>query len=335
VTFLLLLRFEKVVCLITTMATDGCNIWKLLDEADFAQRQNRGIANQFGCDACGEEIVSVPLHSYRQLNIDLCDACYLKGEFLNCVDIETPDEQHIAMCMAVHPGPSCVTCGSAMTKGSTWKVISKKDDSYSNSDICMTCFASNADGLESCLKLQHIYDDSNIYAVDRCSEAILVSDKQVTDTLRIVPDAIAGKVTKKMAELWIDSMTDSIADLNPPCDEFGSVRQWCLFTELYSVPEARCDTSLAFDGINGRVASVVWDNHGRVGVDVIFKTFEEYQSAELEWRRSVAQYSEEKCKSILDDYKKSGDLSYADIAIMCKEFSGYIRLHRNLGIYYG
>jgi hypothetical protein len=112
---------------------------------------------------------------------------------------------------------------------------------------------------------------------------------------------------------------DSIVSL-PRIEVFGSFRQWVPMSDWYVLPHDDAWTAFIVDcspTTNGRVASVVNDDHGRIAIDIVFNNIQEYKVAYDKWK--MERNSAEKSDEILD----------------LDEFSGFIRISRNLDLYYG
>lgn len=216
-------------------------------------------------------------------------------------------------------------CGKLMGGGDKW---------YCNEDmeldICIDCFPNVRNSFIVC------EDNSNFIWIDRGCNLVRVDLSPVEH--RLIPECISDEITIDRMKMWVENI-DSIANLDP---EFGPYKQWTMFTDYDDEDLFKwgVGTCLAVDcGVDtsGRIASVLYDNHGRISIDIIFKNMEDYNKSLSTWNQN--KLTSDAYKKIYDKvYKDLNDKSECDddeLASVCTEFSSYIRIENRLGLYYG
>ena len=86
-----------------------------------------------------------------------------------------------------------------------------------------------------------------------------------------------------------------------------------------------------------QVASFVADNHGRVSIDVLFKTYDDYALARKIWEENYIP-KPKKIRSSEESDESDSDESFDEDEINCsmaRTFSEYCRFLCKLGVYYG
>ena len=185
------------------------------------------------------------------------------------------------------------------------------------------------------LKTNSVHFDEHTVFCERTSEMQAVDISPVNN--REIPHNIINDVTQERVDMWAD-LINSVAHLS---DDFGSVKGWAMFTDIVDIPHYSASTALLVDchsDSNGRVASLVVDDHGRIGVDVIFDSFEEYERSLNEWNSTKITDPEElkqADKLIEKSFEEKYSCDNPVIAKACTHFSCYIRLVKGLDFYYG
>lgn len=218
----------------------------------------------------------------------------------------------------------CLFCGEKQGGGCKWYCNSTIDV-----DICKKCF--ELDIVDKYTKIKNL---ENFYVCDRSINPVLVNVEKV-ENLK-VPEEIANEVTQERIEKWLTSL-DSIVSTD---HKIKNMCTWLPFTDEYDIPNYPALTMLLVNcDPTGKeeVASVVFDDHGRMAINVIFDNFLEYQKAFEEWTENKLSNEErfKQTNKIKTDFRENHEADDQEMAKTCEEFSGYIRLHRILGMYYG
>lgn len=294
----------------------------IFEELDNATWEDDLVLPSRVCDNCSNESKELSRSFWTSnFNIDYCQECFQKANFtklFNVIDrTNEPDRPQIWPCVFCHT----MTCG-----GHKWYNLNELD-------ICGVCFQDP--DIQDKIRALFAFVDENVMASERTMDTVLLDISKAERNMDIIPQEIRAEITTDRVELWTE-LIGSFAHLNVNHKEFGSIRNWVIFTELYKLPSFPATTGLLIDCKSGRVASLVLDDHGRMGVDIVFESVSDYLSAEKTWRESItdAERSEmqEKVKTDLITVYSCEE---EDMAFACEEFSGYIRNIRKLGMYYG
>lgn len=162
-------------------------------------------------------------------------------------------------------------------------------------------------------------------------ESTLISLHKVEG--KYIHKELESEVTDKRIQSWIQVIS-SICNI-PHIDIFGSFKQWVEFTDPYDHPCRNVYTSLLVDcspTTNGRIASLLVNNHGRISIDIVFDTVEQYMEEYKKWKDNYSPEKQKKAVELLADDYEQDDSVYIDST---EEFSGYIRYTKNLGFHYG
>ena len=142
---------------------------------------------------------------------------------------------------------------------------------------------------------------------------------------------------------------DSLEVIDEPCEWLHCVGRFCSIDRKIVNPyhclmiekeeemphySARCGllVDCSPDG-KGQIVSICFDNHGRGALNVIYDSPEQYFEDLKEWEEN--KLPEEELKQLND--KLSGKYEYDsdELKMVCPTFSNYIRIHKELGLYYG
>ena len=135
-------------------------------------------------------------------------------------------------------------------------------------------------------------------------------------------DAISlPEITAERNQQFID-LIDSIVRVP---DTFDNILEWTLITDLTLCEHHDAECGFAVNVIDPKhpVASVLSDNHGRVAMNVVYETYEDYL-------REKDAYDPETVKITLDP-----DYYDGEEAESTSNFAEYVRRTRELGFYYG
>ena len=279
----------------------------------------------FMCDGnCGktfktlvEENAPLYKHTANGHLIIMCEKCLDNESYKKNLELVDRTEYTIKQKPLMWP---CNFCGEKQGGGCKWYC-----NSISDIDMCIKCYE---DDLFD--KYTKIEDIEKHWMCERngINPVLVVLDK--VNELK-VPDELKDKVTLKRIESWFRDFDELVST----DDKINNICTWLPFTDIYEIPNFNAATMLVVNcniKNNGQVASVVFDDHGRMAVNIIFDTFEEYQKGITEWKEN--KLSEEETKELLVKVKNNV-AEEEDIANTCEEFSGYARLIRKLEMYYG
>lgn len=240
-------------------------------------------------------------------------------------------------------------CGKSMGGGDRW---------YCNTefgvDVCLECFPK----VESAFIKVDVTNPDQVWS-NRGMNPLLL-DRSSVSAEREVPLELAAEVTTESPGHWADCV-GSLVEVAPG---FGSVKQWAMLKNastkeyvpetifgivldenyknyIYGMPVLDVKTFLLVDcheKTRGRIASGVVDGHGRVAVNIIYEKLADFLTARAHWNKEKQNDTkiEELQKTQEQRYSRThNELVQADLADICTEFSGFIRMHRELNIYVG
>lgn len=130
------------------------------------------------------------------------------------------------------------------------------------------------------------------------------------------------EITAERNQQFID-LLDSIVRVP---DTFDNILEWTLITDLTEGEiheDVMCGFAINVIDPKHRVASILSDNHGRVAMNVVYETYEDYLREKEEF------------DSINDVFAFDSDLCFDDKEENTHNFAEYVRRTRNLGFYYG
>jgi hypothetical protein len=290
-------------------------MWKKLDELSAETHEEFSRECGRNCDRCGDP-VNPPFYRIPDTGFDLCTNCYHNPKFVDMFSDE----------LLIEEGRCCDSCYQRTTK--LWK----KPTSYFSIGICSDCRAPN--------KIRQLCEAvaANMILCDRSSDGIYVDLSDVTRSLSELPEDIKDRLKEERNDEWADTTGSLVA---VPKD-IGPLKGWTLISDLYDVPGYPAMTAFLMQtNPPYRVASLVSDDHGRVAVDNAFENIIEFQKAEKEWHFCFCNDEANEVKRKAFEEKTSADLrdKYScdpkELAMACKEFSGYYRLIKGLPLYYG
>lgn len=278
--------------------TNGNQVWDLLNPSLSEELDLPG--NHFSCNGCSKE-VGKTFYNFKANDDDLfqfCKKCFVHvdqhldrmvSRELTQIDQSTEDKPLRW---------SCICCGTKLGGGHTWKLYR---DRY---DLCNACDLSVIKSKFELLR--------NVVVVER-NDPVLVSLAPVPN--RTIPSSLVQEVTEERVHVWIEILTESIVSI-PSVGVFGSLLQWVPICDRYELDSVVATTMLLVDcsvETNGRVASLVEDDHGRAAINIVYANVEEYQKAYTEWLKT-----------------NNKDMTQSHHT----EFSGYVRLFHKLGTDY-
>jgi hypothetical protein len=288
------------------------------------------ITEHFMCDGeCGKTFKklvegkeSLYYHTANGHLIIMCEKCLDNESYKKNIEIVDRTEYTTKQKPLMWP---CNFCGDKQGGGCKWYC-----NHISDIDMCMKCYKD--DLFDKYTKIENV--DKYSLSERNGLDPILMILEEVKELK--VPLELKDKVTTERAEMWFQEFNELV------CidDKVTNICTWLPFTDVYEIPNFSASTMLVVNcdtKNNGQVASVVFDDQGRMAVNIIFDTFEEYQKELKEWDNN--QLSEEKRVDLSDkvksDFKKKHQADEEDMANTCEKFSGYVRLSRKLNMYYG
>ena len=132
---------------------------------------------------------------------------------------------------------------------------------------------------------------------------------------------LLSEITIERNKLFID-LLDSIVRLP---DTYNNILEWTLMSDLNPCEhhDAECGFAVNLIDPNHQVASILSDDHGRVSMNVVYDTYEDYLREKNEFNslNDVIAFDSDLC---LDDKKENTD-----------NFAEYVRMKRRIRFYYG
>ncbi|ARF11456.1 hypothetical protein Klosneuvirus_1_313 [Klosneuvirus KNV1] len=300
-------------------------LWNIIDDCEIEQAELN-----CGCDKCDKELHS-DNDKWYHMNVnswdshDYCLECGVSTFFDNLVFIDRTN-------MTIEEKPlkwKCDSCGTRLGGGCKWYTDNK------DMDICMNCYNQPKE------KLFDFVDKDKCCIIERVGSLVL-NNENISN--RVIPTQIEKDVTKERMEVYADCI-NNIAYIDK---RFGSYKQWAMFAGPYDLPKHDIVTALLVNCgpiHRGEIASLVSDNHCRVGINIIYDSIDEYLKDYNEWYQMKPtnsdkdnfDYENATLEELAKHEEETEEDRYDDEKIMnaCTEFCGYIRLKKNLDTYYG
>lgn len=150
-----------------------------------------------------------------------------------------------------------------------------------------------------------------------------------------IPDILKDRILEK------ESFYELIESIVRPPTNHSNLAEWRLFSEFKNNTyiDAECAFAIRCVENNTQVASVLMDDHGRIAMNIIFQSVDEFINAENEWKNNFSEtdrlkYVEEMNKQ-MEDNDECDEVDNLLIAKASDNFEVYSRLIRNLACYYG
>jgi hypothetical protein len=267
----------------------------------------------YGCDVCSKVIKPCTPVFYHARNTssgcDLCAQC-----FENMSD-------HIRL-VSSH-GRYCDLC-----QGS-------QDDDFNH-------IGTEYDGIDACNQCICHFKDifSPITAAGNLN--LHTNERDLTFVCKLPSEySIPNKLKNRISAEGNDEYIEMIESLvRPPSYDFN-VMEWTLIGDTASVPglDAHCTFALRCVEVEGRnqVASVVFDNHGRVAMNVVYDNVADFLRDESEWLagKGTAEDTDREEETVRQTFTRDGCCDDDAIAAATGSFAVYKRLKCNLSMYYG
>jgi hypothetical protein len=305
-------------------------IWKIIDnginESMFSQ-----IDDVFTCDSCNESI-HLPFYNLEidQSSMQFCEKCFQKTNLIECFKVGEIDRTDVSPDVKPLNWP-CIICKKMLGGGHKWKTLSF--NYIQTADLCLDCFERDPQLANYKKATSQLFSDDRKIMVSERTDPIFVDISAVKN--RQIHKILKDQVTEARAHEYVRLIDDSLVNLP---DNFGSLKQWVLFTDVYEIPLVQACTALVVDCAtdkSGQVASLVIDDHGRISIDIVFNSIREYETAYNQWTSDQDESQDEIFAEFEARLKKDYCWENEKIAKVCKEFSGFVRFRECLSIYYG
>lgn len=266
------------------------------------------------CDKCCNKLDAKTFYNFHsgQYCIDLCKKCikpekdkYVK-DFMNLTFVDRTN-------MTIEEKPLswfCDICGCQLGGGHKWYY-------ENNDDICFDCE-----------KLLHVpfKQYSNLYLNDR-DTCLDMSEINAT-TQRIFPILLTKNNFSPSNKCnYIDCIKYANFDI-------GKMKHWCMLKDsLSDIPFIDATAFIIVNCVDGRVASGIYDDHGRVALNLLYNSPEDFISAYDSWKK--IKKNEQEIVNLKKNFDDKSFCEYEELAEICDGFSSYIRLHKQMGYYYG
>jgi hypothetical protein len=263
--------------------------------------------------------------------IKMCNLCYESKKW--CSEIEVIDRSNFTIEQKPHIWKCYGNCGKIMGGGDIWNLLPF------DIDLCDTCCYEDKQNKILNIKMwkKLTLDNKNkLYTINRTYPVKVELNKQYQIIDYQIPELLQNEITMKRNETYIE-LLDSIVNLDPSMTD--NLLHWTLFTDFHKLEyyEAYLDFAIKCE-FPYPVASVCCDDHGRISMDVVFQTFEDYLVAYNDWKLSRKNYTKEERDLIINEIKEDDDntsICMKKALSISKSFSEYIRLERDLPFYYG
>ena len=254
----------------------------------------------------------------------------------------------------------CTTClvNNALLNEHNEKLAKYKIKKDTICDLCSNTFNNNGYELQT---EQFLYICSTCYNTkDICKRYFKKLDnpqhtyvcmrndgwRRIVYQLKPITNLTIPKMLHKYPELHIteekisimENYLDVIVNLDPRIKNVCSnLAYWIPFILSDEMPFYHSYTFLliyAGCGSNHPVVSGVWDDHGRVSLDLVYDDFDTFIDDYEQWKNNPCS-NKEQIEAELKQLKWIEDEHNEKIAMLCTDFSNYIRLMRHLGLHYG
>jgi hypothetical protein len=290
-------------------------------------------ADEFFCDGCCEKSLKnlvdnkIELFSYVFSNQHFiyCNNCLDNKAYLN--NLEPVDRLEYS----TEDKPldwQCSFCEKKLGGGCKWYC-----NIHTDLDVCAQCYNSDISKNFKLLK-----NTDYLYIGERNGLHPVIIERSEIKELKI-PDIsdVDGVIDADYVIDWLHNI-ENIVSLD---SKINNIYYWLPFTDLCELPDfIDASTQLLLncspDG-KGEVASVLYDDHYRIAVNIVYDNFESYKMEFEEWEDTQLLTREKKklISKLKKEYDNTRTIDVTDLAKACKDFSGYVRLSRELKTYYG
>lgn len=254
-----------------------------------------------GCNSCERDryyepdknMNETPWFRIPAYDFDLCDECV--NTFYEGLIPTGPCEEHCVVCEAPDP----------QYTGQSKDYFS---DAYRSIYVCENCYKTNKNHLVNV----------NQSGIENDRDQYIIAKHLDYEQLNIPPQLLSN-ITSERNQLFIE-LLDSLVRLP---DTYDNILEWTLITDLIRCEHHDAECGFAINIINHKVASVLSDNHGRVAMNVVYDTYEDYLREKEEF------------DTINDTFAFDSELCFDDKEENTENFGEYVRRKRGLSFYYG
>lgn len=272
----------------------------VLDNLSTADDQFAPInPSRYVCDRCINDMTEFPIYNFTPStgnnSIDLCDHCYMRR-----IQYSLRKSKKLLFFI------SCFFCGKdAGIFPIVLKIYTSKVPIYT----CDRCARTDLDAgfrKSFCKITEHFGMIERKYKIPIDLSPV---SRQITHE----------GITPAGLEMWV-SMIEDIVYIPP---DFGSIKQWCIFSEEKRfLKYDGVIVYLLLDCIGGRVGAIVSDDRCAARVYILFNTLDEYTSQQKGWSECFISMNKIKHEMIV---KKMGALvclgEYEDALL---KYTGYL-----------
>jgi hypothetical protein len=290
-------------------------------------------SDEFFCDGCCDKSLKylvenkIELFSYVFSNQHFiyCNNCLENKAYFN--NLELVDRLEYS----TEDKPldwQCIFCEKKLGGGCKWYCNINID-----LDICTQCYNSDISK-----KFKLLINTDDLYIGERNGLHPVFIERSEIKELNI-PDLsdVNGFIDTDCLSDWLHNI-ENIVSVDR---KINNIYYWLPFTDIYVFPDLiDASTQLLLncspDG-KGEVASVLYDTHYKISVNVVYNNFQSYRMEFEEWEDTQLITREKKklITKIKKEYDNTDVLDTEELAKACKDFSGYVRLSKGLKTYYG
>jgi hypothetical protein len=263
-------------------------------------------ASERTCDICGDQLNPLDYRVNWLREMDFCATCDISNMKIK---VENYDRRNMTIEEKPHKW-NCYKCNKSLGGGCNWYLIICNE----YHDACEDCYAKY--GTTDFRKDMSVGTYHNPCPLEGEPDFELVIPNGIN------PDDLQP----------LDNET--IRRLN--CDDFGYLSQWKMLSGWYDIPHYSAGVNLIIDCSplnSGRVCSIAYDNHGRLSFDIAYDNVDDYLAAKSSWKCPTNM--DENLKKIQELTNAKADDDEIDKLTMRTNFSAYVRLSKNLELYFG
>lgn len=301
-------------------------MWDKLDAID----ESDSILKEYHmprCDVCGKS-VTLPFYASAHDFVKDYERCF--NYCFSCIDEPLDLDAKVHITENPKANVKCVFCDRKLNfEYKRWYYFSREHVEF---DACRDCI-DGSDIIGSFSRKMKEYNIPRLITdeyryISRCYDIYCdVSPAEI----RKVPRGFG------VTEERIGSWSHSIGSIVYVPHDFGTIKKWGQFTDIYDIPEYPASTFLLVDCAGGdRVACGIIDDHGRVAVYNLC-TKSEYFAEYEAWKTRPRPEGEEleRQRKNIENLIRTEGCDEEFIAGLCEEFSGFVCMMRKFPTYYG
>lgn len=261
-------------------------MWVDVDQYNFDNENFTNPNKNYCCDRCNKDVI-IPFYQLysQELTVDLCADCFNNENIRSLFVKKIIDriKYDIEEKPLLWP---CLICKKKLGGGFEWFTYELDELDELNVflaksrlifDVCKDC--DNENEVYNIIKNKFLCITEDYICCNRTMNCALLN---ISSTKRVIPKEIEMEITPTRIKKWADTY-ESIVYID---SHFGPIKQWVLFTDFYNIPNEDIMTGLLIDcgvNTNGRIASLVIDDHGRMGINIIYDNINDYLKELKEW----------------------------------------------------